>query len=125
MQYNFVCFTSHRQRGHLETPPPPHLLSLANDVKLGFYTVPTGNRTPGRCAAVCYTTVAPRQPPPPQCNILARSLARINDTIASKESNYLYLRQDNHNSSHTKHIDTRSMVCICKHYHFDACFNDK
>ena len=26
----------------------PHLLSLANDVKLGFYTVPTGNRTQGR-----------------------------------------------------------------------------
>ena len=37
-----LCFTSHRQRGH------PNLLSLANDVKLGFYTVPTGNRTPGR-----------------------------------------------------------------------------
>ena len=25
----------------------PHLLSLAKDVKLGFYTVPTRNRTPG------------------------------------------------------------------------------
>ena len=39
----------------------PHLLSLAKDVKLGFYTVPTGNRTPGRRVAVHYTTAAPRQ----------------------------------------------------------------
>ena len=39
----WLCFTSHRQRGHLETAP--YLLSLAKDVKLGFYTVPTGNRT--------------------------------------------------------------------------------
>ena len=39
----------------------PHLLSLAKDVKLGFYTVPTGNRTPDRRVAVQYTTAAPRQ----------------------------------------------------------------
>ena len=44
-----LCFTSHRQRSHLETAP--HLISLAKEVKLGFYTVPTGNRTPGRCMA--------------------------------------------------------------------------
>ena len=36
----------------------PHLLSLAKDVKLGFYTVPTRNRTPGRRLAVHYTTAA-------------------------------------------------------------------
>ena len=35
-----LCFTSHRQRGHLETAPP-HLLSLAKNVKLGFYADPT------------------------------------------------------------------------------------
>ena len=46
----WLCLTSHRQRGHLETAP------LAKDVKLGFYTVPTGNRTPGRYVAVYYTT---------------------------------------------------------------------
>ena len=42
-QYGFVClcFTSLQQRGHLETAA--HLLSLAKDVKLGIYTVPTGN----------------------------------------------------------------------------------
>ena len=36
---------------------PGHLLSLglAKDVKLGFHTVPTGNRTPGRCVAFHYT----------------------------------------------------------------------
>ena len=39
----------------------PHLLSIAMDVKLGFYTVPTGNRTPGRRVAVHYNTAAPRQ----------------------------------------------------------------
>ena len=33
-----------------------HLLSLAKDVKLGFYTVPIGNWTPGRRMAVHYTT---------------------------------------------------------------------
>ena len=30
----WLCYTSHRQRGHLETAP--HLLSLAKDVKLVF-----------------------------------------------------------------------------------------
>ena len=40
----------------------PHLLSLAKDVKLGFYTVPSGNQTPGRHVAVHYTTAAPCQP---------------------------------------------------------------
>ena len=29
---------------------------IAKDVRLGFYTVPTGNRTPGRRVAVHYTT---------------------------------------------------------------------
>ena len=37
----WLCFTSLRQRGHLETAP--HLLSLAKDMKLDRYTVPTGN----------------------------------------------------------------------------------
>ena len=53
------CLTSHRQRGHLETVP--HLLSLANDVKLDKYTVLTGNRTPGHRMAVYYITTALRQ----------------------------------------------------------------
>ena len=39
----------------------PHLLSLVKDVKLGFYTVPTCNRTPDRRVAVHHTTAAPRQ----------------------------------------------------------------
>ena len=39
----------------------PHLLSLAKDVKLGKYTVPTGNQTPGRRVAVHYATAAPRK----------------------------------------------------------------
>ena len=41
----------------------PHLLSLAKDVKLGKYIVPTGNRTPGRRVAVHYTTAALRKLP--------------------------------------------------------------
>ena len=40
-----------------------HLLSLAKDMKLGFYIFPTGNRTPGHHLAVHYTTAAPRQFP--------------------------------------------------------------
>ena len=55
----WLCFTSHRHGDHLETAP--HLLSLVKDVNLGFYTIPTGNRTPGRRWAVHYTTSAPRQ----------------------------------------------------------------
>ena len=39
----------------------PHSLSLAKDVKLCIYTVPTRNQTPGRCVAVQYITAAPRQ----------------------------------------------------------------
>ena len=53
----WLCFTFHGQQGHLETAPL--LLSLAKDLKLGFYTVPTGNRTPGRRVAVHYTTAVP------------------------------------------------------------------
>ena len=34
---------------------------LAKDVKLGKYTVPTGNRTQGRRVAVHYVTAAPRK----------------------------------------------------------------
>ena len=54
-----LCFTSLQKRGHLETAP--HLRSLAKDVKLGKCTVPTGNRTPGRCVLVHYATAAPRK----------------------------------------------------------------
>ena len=50
--FDCLCFT-----GHLETPSP--LLSLAKDMKLGKYTVPTGNRTPGHRVAVHYATAAP------------------------------------------------------------------
>ena len=56
-----LCFTSLQQRGHLETAP--FLLSLAKDVKLGKYTVPTGNRTPNRHVAVHYATATPRKLP--------------------------------------------------------------
>ena len=59
MVFGWLCFTSHRQRGHLETAP--HLLSLVKDAKLVKYTVPTGNRTPGHRMAVHYTTAAPRK----------------------------------------------------------------
>ena len=38
-----------------------HLLSLAKDVELGKYTVPTRNRTPGCRVAVHYATAAPRK----------------------------------------------------------------
>ena len=53
-----LCLTSHRQRGHLETAPP-FTMSLAKDVKLDKYTVPTGNRTLGRHMAVHYITAEP------------------------------------------------------------------
>ena len=48
----WLCFTSHRQRGHLQTAPP--------------FIVPCERReahisNPGRRVAVHYTTAAPRQ----------------------------------------------------------------
>ena len=36
-------------------------MSLAKDVKLDKYTVPTGNQTPGRRMAVHYVTAEPRK----------------------------------------------------------------
>ena len=39
----------------------PHLLSLAQDVKLGRYTVPNGNRTPDRHVAIHYATATSRK----------------------------------------------------------------
>ena len=39
--------------------PFTHLLSLAKDVTLGKYTVPTGNRTPGCRVAFHYATSVP------------------------------------------------------------------
>ena len=55
-EVGWLCYASHRQRGHLEMAP--HLLSLAKDVKLGYYTIPTGNRIPVHRVAVLYTTVS-------------------------------------------------------------------
>ena len=39
----------------------PHLLSLADVMKLGKYTVPMGNRTPGHNVTAQYTTAVPRK----------------------------------------------------------------
>ena len=52
----WLCLTSNRQRGHLETVPP---FTVPCDER--FYTVPTENRTQGRGVGVHYTTAAPRQ----------------------------------------------------------------
>ena len=38
-----LCFTSHRQRGHLDTTPPFTVPCERREAR--FYTVPTGNRT--------------------------------------------------------------------------------
>ena len=52
--------------GGKKLPPPsplflrPCVLSLAKDVKLGKYTVPTGNRTLDRRVEVHYAIAAPR-----------------------------------------------------------------
>ena len=56
----WLCLTSHRQRGHFEMAS--HLLSLVKEAKLGFYTVPTGNRTPGHNMAIHYTIAAQHHP---------------------------------------------------------------
>ena len=66
----WLCFTSYRQRCHLEMAP--HLLSLVKDVKLGFYTVPTGKRTPGCPVAVHYT---------PAPHIKRKTLVAILDSL--------------------------------------------
>ena len=53
--FNFPSTARSFRDGH------PHLLSLAKDVKLDKYTVPTGNRTPGCHVAVHYATAATRK----------------------------------------------------------------
>ena len=59
----------------------PHLRSLAKDVKLVFYTILTGNGTPGLCVAVHYTTATPRQ---------RHSLALKNCTLEKIVINNIY-----------------------------------
>ena len=59
MLVGWLCFTSRRQRGHLETAPTFTLPCEGHEAR--FFTVPTENRTPGRCVAVHYTSAAPRQ----------------------------------------------------------------
>ena len=54
-----MCFTSHRQRVHLETAPPLTVPCEGSEAR--FYTIPSGNRTPGRRMAAHYTTTALRQ----------------------------------------------------------------
>ena len=58
----------------------PYLLSLSKDVKLGKYTVPTGNRTPGLRVAVHYAIAAPRKLHFPVCicNIFYEILKKHN-----------------------------------------------
>ena len=58
-QVGWLCLTSNRQRGNLETPSPFNVPCEGREG--GFYTVTTGNRTPGHCVAVHYTTAAPHQ----------------------------------------------------------------
>ena len=58
---SWLCLTS--IDGEVILRQHPHLLSLSKDVKLGFYTLPHWNRTPGRRVAVLYTIAAPRQHP--------------------------------------------------------------
>ena len=55
----WLCFTSHRQRDHLEMAPP--FTVPCEGCKARLYTVPTGNRTLARRVAVQYTTAAPCQ----------------------------------------------------------------
>ena len=54
-----LCFTPHRQRGHLERASPFTVPCEGSEPR--FHTVPIVNRTPGRRLAVHYTTAAPHQ----------------------------------------------------------------
>ena len=56
----WLCFTSHGQRRHLEMAP--HLLSLAKDMKVGFYT-DSPRIEPWAIAGNPLHTAAPRQLP--------------------------------------------------------------
>ena len=59
-QFVYLCFTSLQQRGHLETSSP-FTVPCEKNVKLGKYTVPTGNRSPGRHVEVHHATAVPRK----------------------------------------------------------------
>ena len=84
----WLCFTSHRQRGHLETAPPFGVPCEGHEDR--FYTVPIGNQTAGRCMAVHKTTAAPRQLH--YQTLEGRSVighySSVPDVIASKVSQY-------------------------------------
>ena len=71
----WLCLTSHRQRGHLETAPP--FTVPCEEVKLDKYTVPTGNWTLGRHMAIHYVTAALRKPHYSVYDILYESTLRI------------------------------------------------
>ena len=55
----WFCFTSHRQRGYVETAPPFTAPREGRGARV--YTVPTGNRAPGRRVVVHHSTAAQRQ----------------------------------------------------------------
>ena len=52
----WFCFTSHRQRGHLEMAPP--FTALCEGREAWFLHCSHPNRTPGHRVAVHYTTAA-------------------------------------------------------------------
>ena len=52
--FGWLCFTSHRQRGHIETAP--HLLSLAKDVE--FLSLPQYVPTNVKLAIACATSLS-------------------------------------------------------------------
>ena len=100
------CFTSHRQlwRRH------PHLLSLAKDVKLGFYTVPTGNQTQRRRVVVYYTTAASSQLLSQYETNLTVICDRclVHDVILISENIILYLQ------SFTRKVDQNQWPCLLR-----------
>ena len=56
----WLCFTSHRQQGHLETAPP--FIVPCEGHEGHFLTVTTGNRTPSCGSPLHYRCASPVPP---------------------------------------------------------------
>ena len=107
------CFTSHRQRWRRH----PHLLSLAKDVKLGFYTVPTGNQTQRRRVVVYYTTAASSQLLSQYETNLTVICDRclVHDVILISENIILYLQ------SFTRKVDQNQLPYLLLYTNIESC----
>ena len=78
----WLCFMSHQQQGHLEKKPSFTVPCM--DVKLGKYTIPTGDRTPARRVAVHLHYLCARQ-----ATLLEKIMVKIHKPKGRMDNQFL------------------------------------